>query len=68
MAKPIFIIELPLESDMESVNNFQEFLKERFSDYNTLVVLKNVSDINYKVFYEKDCGCLNNLKEYFNKT
>lgn len=55
MAKPIFIVELPGNSfDMQTRDNVQHYLDEKFDDYHILVTTTYSDTIEYKAFFEKD--------------
>lgn len=56
MIKPIFLIGLPKEAEIESVYNTQNTIDELVgNDYYVLTYLQNKGeDIIFNVFYEKD--------------
>ncbi len=53
MAKPIFIIEIPYINSEDS-DRIEHNLQKKLTDYHVLVIGTDVTEINYKVFYEKD--------------
>ncbi len=55
MAKPIFLVELPISTDKEEVIGIQSMLESKMTDYYCIVYISRSSyDIDFKVFYEKD--------------
>jgi len=54
MAKPIFIVEVPMMLHPEEFLNTQKLLERQITDYHVLMVKTNVDDYKFKVFYEKD--------------
>jgi hypothetical protein len=55
MAKPIFLVELPISTNEEEVIGIQSMLESKMTDYYSIVYRSRSSyDIDFKVFYEKD--------------
>ena len=55
MAKPIFLVELPISTNEEEVIGIQSMLESKMTDYYCIVYISRSSyDIDFKVFYEKD--------------
>lgn len=54
MAKPIFIVEVPMMQTHEDFVNVQKVLENKLNDYHVLMVQMDVNDFNFKVFYDKD--------------
>lgn len=53
MAKPIFIIYIPVEMTKD-VNGIQKQLTNKLDDYHILSVTHDKPEIEFKAFYEKD--------------
>jgi hypothetical protein len=53
MAKPIFIIFIPVEMTKE-MDKIQEQLTNKLDDYHILSVTHEKPEIEFKAFYEKD--------------
>ena len=55
MAKPIFLVGLPMDFETNIVQNIQQMLEDKIQDYHPLVYIKKDGDeIDFKALYEKD--------------
>jgi len=55
MAKPIFLVGVPMDFEPHIVQNIQQVLEEKIKDYHPLVYTKKDCDeIDFKALYEKD--------------
>lgn len=52
MAKPIFIVRLPSETD--ELERISKNLTDSLSDYYVLTISGNYDEAKFEVFYEKD--------------
>ena len=52
--KPIFIVRVPESFDEETLKGLADSLVDRFKDYHILVIVTDVKDVQFEVFYEKD--------------
>ena len=67
MAKPIFIVRLP--SETEELERISKNLTDSLSDYYVLTISGNCDKAEFDVFYEKDMTDIkfDELKEYVTK-
>lgn len=55
MAKPIFLVGVPIYFEQQTVQNIQQMLEEKIQDYHPLVYTKkDGEEIEFKALYEKD--------------
>jgi pyruvate formate-lyase activating enzyme-like uncharacterized protein len=55
MAKPIFLVGVPVDFQPQTLQNIQQMLEDKIQDYHTLVYTKKDGDeIDFKALYEKD--------------
>lgn len=59
MAKPIFLVKVPHESDGEYLRHIQNILENKLTDYHVLAVGCDVNDLEFQCFFEKDFGEIN---------
>lgn len=53
MAKPIFLVALPLEA-AQNIQDIQNKLEQQLTDYYPLIYLHDKSEIEFRAIYEKD--------------
>jgi hypothetical protein len=51
MSKPIFIISIPENSDVEKV---VEYIIKEFDDYHVLFFVQDIKEFKFECFYAKD--------------
>lgn len=54
MAKPIFIIDVPVEVPPKNLIKLSNQITELLTDYHVLVVTSSTEEIKFSCFYEKD--------------
>jgi len=55
MAKPIFLVGVPVDFHPQTLQNIQQMLEDKIQDYHTIVYTKKDGDeIDFKALYEKD--------------
>ncbi len=55
MAKPIFLVGVPMDFGPQTVQAIQQMLEDKIQDYYPLVYAKKDGDeIDFKALYEKD--------------
>jgi hypothetical protein len=59
MAKPIFIVEVPISYTDKELSVLSKQLADELHDYHILTVTTDRDDFDFKVFYEKDFTDIN---------
>jgi hypothetical protein len=59
MAKPIFIVEVPISYTDKELSVLSKQLVDELHDYHILTVTTDRDDFDFKVFYEKDFTDIN---------
>lgn len=54
MIKPIFLIGLPIETNLDIISKLSIDLAEKLSDYHVLLYQTKKSEMEFKCFHEKD--------------
>ena len=59
MAKPILIVEVPINYTDEELSVLSRQLVDELHDYHILTITTDRDDFDFKVFYEKDFTDIN---------
>lgn len=56
MAKPIFIVTLPGDTEQSTMNTIQHSLQSKMTDFHVLVVVSGIGakELKFEAFFEKD--------------
>jgi len=69
MAKPIVLLGVPSDQPRESMEELQENMRRKLSDYHILVYIRRDLEIKMEIFNDKDSPeiTIQELKEYINR-